>query len=132
GIALYEVVRQRGAVPSLVRPIPTRAAGTPVRIVGPNAEDGETDPGAIALEREDDEPGPDAEGLEDGDEALRLLNLHEEAAWAGPTVLKPIDFRRRHGGPPPHPRPPRPPRPHRSPPPAPPPPPPPRPSTRPR
>jgi 23S rRNA (guanosine2251-2'-O)-methyltransferase len=99
GIALYEVVRQRGVVPSVVRPIPARSADTPVRIVGPSAEDGETDPGAIALEREGDEPGSDPDGLEDGDEALRLLNLHEEAAWAGPTVLKPIDFRRRHGGP---------------------------------
>jgi 23S rRNA (guanosine2251-2'-O)-methyltransferase len=99
GIALYEVVRQRGVVPSLVRPIPVRSAGTPVRIVGPSAEDGESDPGAIALDHEDDDPGPETDGLETDDEALRLLNLHEEAAWAGPTVLKPIDFRRRHGGP---------------------------------
>jgi hypothetical protein len=47
GIALYEAVRQRGAVPSHVRPIPVRAtAGS--HIVGPGAEDGETDPGLAA------------------------------------------------------------------------------------
>ena len=47
GVALYEAVRQRGAVPSHVRPIPVRAAAGP-RIVGPGAEDGETDPGLVA------------------------------------------------------------------------------------
>jgi 23S rRNA (guanosine2251-2'-O)-methyltransferase len=98
GIALYEVIRQRGSVPSHVRPIPVRPSSAPVRIVGPGPEDGEHDPGARAVESEGDDVAADAEGF-DGDEALRLLNLHEEAAWAGPTVLKPIDFRRGRGGP---------------------------------
>src|SRR4029079_17111753 len=47
GIALYEAVRQRGVVPSHVRPIPARAA-SPARIEGPGAEDAETDPGHVA------------------------------------------------------------------------------------
>src|SRR5687767_6540408 len=44
GIALYEVIRQRGAVPSHVRPIRARPADEG-RIVGPGADDGEHDPG---------------------------------------------------------------------------------------
>jgi len=98
GIALYEVIRQRGAIPSHVRPIPVRPGSAPVRIVGPGPDDGESDPGAMTLERDGDEPLADSDGVEDGD-TLRLLNLHEEAAWAGPTILKPIEFRRGRGGP---------------------------------
>ncbi|MFI5006688.1 MAG: 23S rRNA (guanosine(2251)-2'-O)-methyltransferase RlmB, partial [Solirubrobacterales bacterium] len=45
GIALYEVVRQRGAVPSHVRPIPAHPSA-PSRIVGPEAGDAEHVPGA--------------------------------------------------------------------------------------
>ena len=45
GIALYEAVRQRRAVPSGVRPIPARPATTP-QIVGPAPGDDEEDPGA--------------------------------------------------------------------------------------
>ena len=45
GIALYEVIRQRGLVPSHVKPIPVRPAG-PARVVGPASDDGERDPGA--------------------------------------------------------------------------------------
>ena len=47
GVALYEAVRQRRAVPSIVRPIPARAAVS--HIVGPSPEDEETDPGAGPL-----------------------------------------------------------------------------------
>ena len=48
GVALYEAVRQRGAVPSLARPIPPRAlvAKKPVVVIGPPPEDREEDPGA--------------------------------------------------------------------------------------
>jgi 23S rRNA (guanosine2251-2'-O)-methyltransferase len=57
GIALFEAVRQRGSVPTMARPIPTRAlmAKKPV-VIGPAPEDREEDPGArrraalIALE----------------------------------------------------------------------------------
>ena len=45
GIALYEAVRQRRAVPSGVRPIPARPAAAP-HIVGPAPDDDEDDPGA--------------------------------------------------------------------------------------
>src|SRR5207344_3165294 len=46
GIALYEVIRQRGVVPSHVRPIPARSTGPAASIVGPSADDDEHDPGA--------------------------------------------------------------------------------------
>ena len=45
GIALYEVIRQRGVVPSHVRPIPLRPAAAK-QILGPAAGDLEHDPGA--------------------------------------------------------------------------------------
>jgi 23S rRNA (guanosine2251-2'-O)-methyltransferase len=106
GIALYEAVRQRRAVPSTVKPIPARPA-PPVTVVGPDPDDDETDPGAA--------PRPVA-GLEDeGEEEGRLepaparVDIHgDEVAWGGgPTVLKPLEFhrgrrplsRRRRGGP---------------------------------
>src|SRR4029450_10062638 len=64
GVALYEAVRQRGAVPSHVRPIPAKAAAGP-RIEGPGAEAGETDPGLVArhvvADDEDDEESSRAE-----------------------------------------------------------------------
>src|SRR5438552_4497299 len=44
GIALYEVVRQRGLVPSHVRPIPARPRPT-AEVVGPAHDDAEHDPG---------------------------------------------------------------------------------------
>ena len=50
GIALYEAVRQRRAVPSGVRPIPARPHASP-QIVGPAPDDAETDPGARPARR---------------------------------------------------------------------------------
>jgi len=94
GVALYEAVRQRGAVPSQVRPIPARAAAGP-RIVGPGAEDGETDPGLVARyvgedeEEEADESRADPVGLGEDD---------DRPAWSGPTVLKPVSGPRRDHG----------------------------------
>jgi hypothetical protein len=91
GIALYEAVRQRRAVPSGVRPIPAKAA-TP-RIVGPAPGDEESDPGA--------RPGPpfhEPEDATDADEAalpVTHVDPHEDVAWGqGPTVLKPVGFER--------------------------------------
>jgi 23S rRNA (guanosine2251-2'-O)-methyltransferase len=95
GVALYEAVRQRGAVPSHVRPIPVRAAAGP-RIVGPGAEDGETDPGLVVRyvaedddEEEADESRADPVGLGEDD---------DRPAWSGPTVLKPVSGPRRDHG----------------------------------
>jgi len=89
GIAVYEVVRQRGSVPTHVRPIPLKKLLSQEPIVSPAADDAEHDPGAVearlralraaaAPEIEDDEPA-------------RFVDIHEEAAWSGgggPTVVK--------------------------------------------
>jgi 23S rRNA (guanosine2251-2'-O)-methyltransferase len=92
-IALYEVVRQRGNVPSHVRPIPVRAAGAQ-HVVGPSHADRERDPGQ--LQRFTDEP--EEETMDDGEpERLRVLGDHDEAAWALPTVVKAVGHLR-HGG----------------------------------
>ena len=93
GIALYEVIRQRGVVPSHVRPIPVRATGPGPHIVGPSADDDEHDPGAGHRDPSSaGDAGEDDHGPEPG-----LVEIHEEAAWAGPTVLKPAGFSRRSG-----------------------------------
>jgi 23S rRNA (guanosine2251-2'-O)-methyltransferase len=98
GIALYEVVRQRGVVPSHVRPIPLKRLHAPEPNVGPGPEDREHDPGQL-LHSEPDH------GLQQGDggheeagedeEPVTFAGIHEEVAWAGPTIFKPIE--RRHG-----------------------------------
>jgi 23S rRNA (guanosine2251-2'-O)-methyltransferase len=95
GVALYEAVRQRGAVPSHVRPIPARAAAGP-RIVGPGAEDGETDPGLAAryVAEDDDEEGAD----ESRADPVGLGEDDDRPAWSGPTVLKPVSGPRRDHG----------------------------------
>jgi 23S rRNA (guanosine2251-2'-O)-methyltransferase len=110
GIALYEAVRQRGTVPSAVRPIPA-AASTETRVVGPSPDDLESDPGAapvVVLAEGLDDGGADGDEL-----APEILSSHvdihgEDVAWGqGPTVLKPVasrrgrrpmDRRRRPGG----------------------------------
>jgi len=90
GIALYEVIRQRGLVPSHVKPIPVRSAA-PARVVGPASDDDERDPGAHGPSST---PESDENGFEE-DPDVQVVTLHEdEAAWAGPTVLKPVEFRR--------------------------------------
>lgn len=78
GIALYEVIRQRGAVPSLVRPIPLRAAGEARSDVAFGTDEGE-DESAVTL---------------------RFLP-DEEPHWSGsgPTVLKSVSRERHSGGP---------------------------------
>jgi len=98
GIALYEAVRQRGTVPSPVRPIPVRPSAEP-QVIGPHPDDEESDPGAapLPLADRDGEDGPS--GDEDPDPetpALPHVDIHgEEVAWGqGPTVLKPVDSRR--------------------------------------
>src|SRR6185503_13348006 len=49
GVALFEVIRQRGAMPSHVRPIPPRASPPPRHIEGPAPGDSEQDPGGPPL-----------------------------------------------------------------------------------
>jgi hypothetical protein len=105
GIALYEAVRQRRAVPSAVKPIPARPV-LPVSVVGPEPDDDETDPGAAPRPAAD----PEAVGEEGELEPTPArVDIHgDEVAWGGgPTVLKPLEFRRgrrpllrrRRGGP---------------------------------
>jgi 23S rRNA (guanosine2251-2'-O)-methyltransferase len=98
GIALYEVVRQRGAVPSHVKPIPVKRAHAAEPIVGPGADDQEHDPGARPGGRP--QPAHDAEFDEEDQEALPtgIVDIHEEAAWGGATVVKHRDHDRRGGG----------------------------------
>jgi 23S rRNA (guanosine2251-2'-O)-methyltransferase len=84
GIALYEVIRQRRAVPSHVKPIPPRAASPARQIEGPRADDAEEDPGHRSVYVHDDSAD------EDVDEVPLRVTDDEEPAWAGPTVLKPV------------------------------------------
>ncbi len=98
GIALYEAVRQRRAVPSVVRPIPARPAPAP-RIIGPAPDDAETDPGARPLPPVDVDAHDHEPDLELGDDELPLpvthVDPHDDVAWGqGPTVLKSVGFDR--------------------------------------
>ncbi len=79
GIALYEVVRQRGNVPSHVRPIAVGAKPPVRQIEGPPAGDAEHDPGAgrsfseTAAEPDDLEPMA----------PIRIIDYEDEdVAWA--------------------------------------------------
>jgi 23S rRNA (guanosine2251-2'-O)-methyltransferase len=93
GIALYEVVRQRGAMPSHVRPIPAHPS-PPSRIVGPQADDAERDPGAAPWPAWAGEGEALEEDQEAGEPIASVVEFQEESAWAGPTVLKPAGFAR--------------------------------------
>jgi 23S rRNA (guanosine2251-2'-O)-methyltransferase len=84
GIALYEVVRQRGSVPSHVRPIPARPLGVPKKqIIGPQPGDSEDDPGltgpslgeSSAVDLGDD--GEDA-----SPHRVSVIDMHEDLGWA--------------------------------------------------
>jgi len=98
GVALYEVVRQRGAIPSHVRPIPVRAAAGP-RVVGPGAEDSEVDPGLVGRSEDADIGDEDAADEDGRHHPVGLGEDEDRPAWsAGPTVLKAVGPRREHGG----------------------------------
>ena len=91
GIALYEAVRQRRAVPSGVRPIPARPAAP--QIVGPAPGDDEEDPGARPMPP----PVPPEHGADDDEPMAPVTHVdpHDDVAWGqGPTVLKPVGFMR--------------------------------------
>lgn len=87
GIAFYEVIRQRGLVPSHVRPIPLRPS-TGKQIQGPAAGDSEHDPGAryhgpSAMDQDD------GESDEDSPTPNGVIDIHEEPAWGtGPTMIQ--------------------------------------------
>ncbi len=88
GIALYEAVRQRGVVPTHVRPIPMKKLLAAEAIVGPSLEDEEHDPGAVASRLA--ALRGQHEAMDDGDEPPGFVDIHEEAAWSGgggPTVV---------------------------------------------
>ena len=92
GIALYEAVRQRRAVPSGVRPIPARPIAAP-QIVGPAPDDDEHDPGARPMpSASEHEPGGDDE---EPTAPVTHVDPHDDVAWGqGPTVLKSAGFNR--------------------------------------
>jgi 23S rRNA (guanosine2251-2'-O)-methyltransferase len=98
GIALYEVVRQRGAVPSHVRPIPLRPA-SPGGVTGPGEGDGEHDPGDLAPARA--AYGRDEDDYDDDrpSTALPVDDLDHPAWNTGPTVLAAVRGRGTQGGP---------------------------------
>jgi len=112
GIALFEAIRQRGAVPSHVRPIPAHASPA-TQIVGPGPGDPEHDPGASQGPVPEGAPEPEGDEYDVGEPLGGVVEFHEDVAWAGPTVLKPAGFardprrprdrphRHRPGGPPP-------------------------------
>jgi 23S rRNA (guanosine2251-2'-O)-methyltransferase len=81
-VALFEAVRQRGSVPSVVKPIPQRAASAP-RVIGP---DGEIEAPPVEAAEEEQGPGP---------------LYHDEPGWsAGPTLIEPRRKQKlRRGGP---------------------------------
>jgi 23S rRNA (guanosine2251-2'-O)-methyltransferase len=98
GVALYEAVRQRKAVPSLVRPIPQRSSAE-THVIGPLPGD---EPDQPEIERGERGWAEASESEGEGDEpdltpAIPHLDFHEDVAWGrGPTVLKPIGFERAH------------------------------------
>jgi 23S rRNA (guanosine2251-2'-O)-methyltransferase len=90
GVALYEVVRQRGAVPSHVKPIPPKRSEAPVGTIGPGPEDAEHDPGREPFSRmhHDSDDSSDEGDAHETDRGVTFAGMHEEAAWAGPTIMK--------------------------------------------
>ena len=100
GIALYEVVRQRGAVPSHARPIPLRHSSAEDHVLGPRDDDGERDPGARAPARAAYRGGEDDEDGDDRTSAALPVDELDHPAWnTGPTVLAEVRGRGAHGGP---------------------------------
>jgi 23S rRNA (guanosine2251-2'-O)-methyltransferase len=74
GIALYELVRQRGLLPSHVRPIPARPAPAVPVLVGSPDTGHDVEVAVDPEEAEDWPPKP-------------LILLQDEAAWGAPTIL---------------------------------------------
>jgi 23S rRNA (guanosine2251-2'-O)-methyltransferase len=108
GIALYEVIRQRRAIPSHVRPIPLRPHSSAPTVVGPAPDDTQDDPGSLHSWADAGvEPGIDDE-LDEQSRGVTFSRDSDEPAWSGPTILvqKPRHGRRwPRPGPRPGPRP---------------------------
>jgi len=107
GIALYEVIRQRGLEPSHVRPIPAKGLHGERQVVGPSPDDSEDDPGAhhhhepAAPDHDSDLEARPLVLMDDGDEpdwsAPSIRVVRERARGAGPSRLggrQPKDRRR--------------------------------------
>ena len=97
GVALYEAVRQRGAVPSVVRPIPRearRARSSARARRRPRRGRRRTAHARTRGHAWRDADGSDGEAEDDFDgPAIPHVDFHEDVAWGrGPTVLKAIDF----------------------------------------
>jgi 23S rRNA (guanosine2251-2'-O)-methyltransferase len=89
GVALYEAVRQRGAVPSHVRPIPPKALAAASRVVGPAADDAELDPGQHGREPRGDPSAQEPhDEHEDAPERLVIMD-EDEGAWWGSASAAP-------------------------------------------
>jgi 23S rRNA (guanosine2251-2'-O)-methyltransferase len=94
GVALYEAVRQRKTVPSVLRPIPQRMDAQS-RVIGPGPDD-DGDTGYDGGPREWGEDEPEADD-DVATPAIPHVDFHEDVAWGrGPEVLKEIDFHRAH------------------------------------
>jgi 23S rRNA (guanosine2251-2'-O)-methyltransferase len=94
GAVMYEVVRQRGAVPSHVRPIPPAARPHGHNhVTGPGADDSEGDPGWIGPSAADRDRGEDDETAPMN---LSVVQIHDEedAAWRVPAAPGPGAERR--------------------------------------
>jgi 23S rRNA (guanosine2251-2'-O)-methyltransferase len=101
GAALYEVIRQRGYIPSHVRPIPAKTVVRQRQIIGPSPEDLEEDPGRIGPPLEagaSSEEGLDADGNEGSPHTISVIDLHEEVGWAR-TVVASVEGSPLHGSP---------------------------------
>ena len=85
GVALYEAVRQRGVVPSHVRPIPAKRVLASEPIVGPAPDDAEDDPGLLDP-RVASPAGAELDELDghEDEETVIIGGIMEEVAWASP------------------------------------------------
>ena len=101
GIALYEVIRQRGVAPSHVRPIPPKRLHALEANIGPTPGDSEHDPGRhLHTPSHDAEPPENADEpwIDTGEEEVTVTGIHEEVAWAGPTVVQTDERQRARRG----------------------------------
>jgi 23S rRNA (guanosine2251-2'-O)-methyltransferase len=99
GIALYEVLRQRGTVPSHARPIPLHAPAAGSHVLGPRDDDAEQDPGDLAARRASYAPARDDDDEDRPAASLPVDDLDHPAWNTGPTVLAAVKGRGAHGGP---------------------------------
>jgi 23S rRNA (guanosine2251-2'-O)-methyltransferase len=90
GIVLYEVIRQRGAAPSRVRPIPP-APPPLAHVIGPSPDDTEDDPGLFRYAPVA-RAGEDLE--EEREDPVSLVMLDDEdVAWGGSGAVEVVKRR---------------------------------------